>query len=69
MIFLDCRNLDDYELIPFAFDNAVVVIASTNAPHALVDGKYLTHFIFQFINSIMIEFVFDTIFKFVILFV
>lgn len=39
LVFLDCRNLSAYAYYPLRGD-VRLVIANTNAPHALVDGAY-----------------------------
>lgn len=39
LVFLDCRDLDEYRHIPLG-NNIELVIANTNAPHSLVDGAY-----------------------------
>lgn len=39
LVFLDCRNLTDYNYYPLG-DDLCLVIANTCAPHSLVDGAY-----------------------------
>lgn len=39
LVFLDCRNLSDYDYFPLS-QGLDLVIADTRAPHTLVDGDY-----------------------------
>lgn len=39
-IFLDCKNLDEYKLIPVEMNGYKIVISNTNKKRSLMDSKY-----------------------------
>lgn len=40
VIFLDCRKLEDYKLVPLKMDGYKIVISNTNKKRSLADSKY-----------------------------
>jgi galactokinase len=40
VIFLDCKKLEDYKLVPLKMDGYKIVISNTNKKRSLADSKY-----------------------------